>query len=73
MTLLRKIKIQGTDEDGNLVDAMVTADMELKVINDTQNTLSEKSNLNEYTQLELLTLMYEELQQINIRLKKIYQ
>ena len=31
------------------------------------------SNLNEYTQLELLSLMYEELQLINKTLKKIYQ
>ncbi len=31
------------------------------------------SNLNQYTQLDLLNLIYEELQQINKTLKKIYQ
>jgi len=31
------------------------------------------TNLNQYTQLELLNLMYEELIQINKTLKKIYQ
>jgi len=35
--------------------------------------ISTSNNLNQYTQLELLNLMYEELIQINKTLKKIYQ
>jgi hypothetical protein len=42
---------------------------------DILTSISENSStsLNQYTQLELLNLMYEELMQINKTLKKIYQ
>ncbi len=66
MTYFKKTIIQGTDSDGNAIDILSSDENELKTINET-------ANLNQYTQLELLTLMYEELQQINKTLKKIYQ
>jgi len=39
----------------------------------SSETKQDISNLNLYTQIELLNLIYEELQQINKTLKKIYQ
>lgn len=51
-----------------------TDSLQIVVHQEDEEVLANSSTkLNQYNQIELLTLMYEELQQINKTLKKIYQ
>ena len=56
-----------------VLDELKSSSSSSNVQIDILNEISNSTNINQYTQMELLNLMYEELQQINKTLKKIYQ